>query len=98
MIPLYENIFRAGTRSILKKRYVKSDESKKILFIFAKNLNWWAMIQNPPYDGFTFDENVKLEDILKNSEVSHFVYIRKLNLKNLDEIREYESISLLSWE
>ena len=58
-----ENIIRGGISSVKVDRYVKSDESKKILYIDANNLYGWAMREYLPYDEIKIDRNVKIEDI-----------------------------------
>ena len=37
--------------------YVKSDDSKKLLFIDANSLYVWAMSESLPYDEIKIDEN-----------------------------------------
>ena len=58
MILVLENIIRGGISSVMGDRYVKSDDSKKILYIDANNLYGWAMSENLPYDEIKFDRNV----------------------------------------
>ena len=64
LVLLLENDIRGGISLVMSRRYIKSDENKKILYIDASNLYGWAMSEYLAYDEFKFDRNVKLEDIL----------------------------------
>ena len=43
LILLLENIFCGGISAVMGDRYIKSDETKKILSVDAINLYGWAM-------------------------------------------------------
>ena len=78
MVLLLENILRGGISSVISKRYVKSDDNKKILYINANNLYGHSMSQPLPYDEIKFDRNVKLKDILNtadNNDIGYFVEV-----------------------
>ena len=78
MILILENIIRGGISSVMGDRYVKSDESKRILFVVADNLYGLSMSQPLPYDEIKFDKNVKLEDILNTPDDSDIGFPLKL--------------------
>ena len=50
MILLLENNIRGDVSSVMGDRYVKSDESKKILYVDANNLYGHSMSEPLPYD------------------------------------------------
>ena len=66
-------------------RFVKSDENKKTLFVDAKNLRGQAMCQPLRYDETKFDNNVKLEDILKTPDDNDVGYFIEVDLKFSDK-------------
>ena len=68
MILLLENIIRGGISSVMGDRYIKSDKSKKILYIDANNPYGHSMSQYLPYEEIKFHDNVKLEDILSTPD------------------------------
>ena len=76
MILLLENKIRGGISSVMGNRYVQSDEIKKIIYVDANNLYGHSMSQPLPFDEIKFDQNIKLEDILKtpdDSDIGCFV-------------------------
>ena len=50
LILLIEKNLRGGTSSVLRDRFVKSDENKKMLYIHPTNLYGHSMPQVLPYD------------------------------------------------
>ena len=56
MILLIENNIRAGISSVMSDRYVKSDESEKILYVDANNLYGHSMSQPLTYDEIKFEK------------------------------------------
>ena len=68
MILLLENNIRGSISGVMSDRYVESDDNKKTLYAYAKNLYGDSMSQPLPYDDKRFDENVKLEDILNSPD------------------------------
>ena len=81
MILLLENNIRGGITSVMGDRYVKSDESKKILYKDANNLYGWAMSEHLLYDETKFDNIVELEDILNTHDDSNICYFVGVVLK-----------------
>ena len=88
MILLLENNIRGGISSVMGDRYVKSDESKKILYKDANNLYGWAMSEYLPYDVIKFDNNVNLEDILNTPDDNDIGYFFEVDLKYPNNIKE----------
>ena len=88
MILFIENNIRGGISSVMGDRYVKSSDTKKILYDDANNLNGWAMSEPLPYDEIEFDNNVELEDILNNPDDSDIWYFIEVGLKYPDNIKE----------
>ena len=88
MILLLENNIRGGISSIMGDRYVKSNENEKIWYVDANNLYGWALSEYLPYDEIKFDEQVKLEDILKTPDKSDIGYFVEVDLKYPDIIKE----------
>ena len=62
MILLLDNNIRGGISSIMRDRYVKSDEHKKIIYADANNLYGHSMSQTLPYE-IKFERNVCLNEI-----------------------------------
>ena len=75
MILLLENI-----SSVMGDRYVKSDDSKKILYIDANNLYGWAMSQYSPFDEEKFVEQ-SLKEILNTPDDTEVGYFLEVDLK-----------------
>ena len=75
MILLLENI-----SSAMGDRYVKSDDSKKILYIDANNLYWWAMSQYSPFDEEKFVKQ-SLKEILNTPDDTEVGYFLEVDLK-----------------
>ena len=69
-------------------RYVKSSDTKKILYQDANNLDGWAMSQPLPYDKIRFDKNVQSENILNTPDDSDIGYFIENDLKYPDKIKE----------
>ena len=88
LILLLENNIRGGLSSIMGDRYVKSDESEKIVYIDSNNLYGCSMIQSLPYGEIKFDKDVKLEDILNTPDDSDMEYFIECDLINPDNIKE----------
>ena len=88
MILLIQNNIRSGISSIMSDRYVKSDESKKILYADANILNGHSMSQTLPYDEIEFDKNVILEDISNTPDDSDIGYVIEVDLTYPDNIKE----------
>ena len=87
MILLLENIIRGSLSSVMGDRYVISDENKKILYVDANNLYGWAMSDSLLYVEIKFDNNVKLENILKNPDDSDIGYFVEVNIKYPNNIK-----------
>ena len=87
MVLLLENKIR-GISSIMGNRYIKSNENKKILYVDANNLYGHSMSQPLPYDEIEFENNVKLEDILKTPDDSDIGYFVEADLIYPDNIKE----------
>ena len=70
----------------MSSRYIKSDESKKILYIDANKLYGHSI--SLPYEN-KFDKKVSLEDIIKTLDDSDnsFFYV-ECDLKNSETIKE----------
>ena len=68
-----------GMSSAMGDGYVKLDQKK--LYVDASNLCGWAMSEYLPYDEIGFDRNVKLEEILNNSDDSDIGYFIEVHLK-----------------
>ena len=88
MTLLLENNMRGGIGSVMADRYVRSDENKKILYVYANNLYGHSMSQYLPYDEIKFDQNVELEDILNTPDDSDIGYFVKADLIYPDNIKE----------
>ena len=87
MILILENSNRGGRRSVVPKRFVKSDETKKILYIDACSLYGLSGYQSLPYDEIKCDKNVSSEDILNTPDDSDVSYFGGFDLKYSDEIK-----------
>ena len=94
LILLIENQIRGGISSVMGDRYVKSDESKKIIYMDATNLYGHSMPQMLPYDkiemwhGHPDLYRKWLKEILNtpdDNEIGYFLYV---DLKYLDNLRE----------
>ena len=88
MILFLENNIRGGISSVMGDRYIHSDENKKILYIDANNLYGHSMSEPLPFDEIKFDNNVKLEDILKTPDDNEIGYFVEVNLRYPDNIKE----------
>ena len=88
MILLLENNIRGGISYVMGKRYVISDENKKILYLDANNLYGHSMSEPLPYDKIKFDNNVKLEDILNTPDDGDIGYFIEVDLTYPDNINE----------
>ena len=88
MILLLENNIRGCISSVIGDRYVKSNESKKILYADADNLYGHSMSEPLPYDENKFDKNVKLEDILNTPDDSDIRYFIEVDLKYPDNKKD----------
>ena len=88
MTLLLENNIRGGISSVIGDRYNKSDENGKILYFDANNLYGHSMSEPLPYDEIKFDNNIKLEDILKTPDGSNIGYFVEVDLKYPDNIKK----------
>ena len=88
MILLLENSITGGFSSVTGDRYVKPDETKKILYLDGNNLYGPSMSQSLPYDDIIFDRNVKLEDILDIDDDSDIGYFVEFDLKTPAQFEE----------
>ena len=88
IILFLENNIRGGISSVMGDRYIKSGESKKILYIDANNLYGHSMSEPLPYYDITFDDNIKIEDILNTPDDSDIGYFIEVDLKYPDNIKE----------
>ena len=86
MILFLKNNIRGGIGSVMGDRYVKSDDTKKILYIDANNLYGHSMSQLLPFDEIKFDKNVKLEDILNTNDGLDNGYFFEVDLLYPDNI------------
>ena len=86
MILLNENSNRGGANSIMGNRYVKSDDSKKIIYTDAKIIYGHSMPQRLNCDGIEIWHRhpdhflEKLEEISKIRLDSDFGYINEVDL------------------
>ena len=62
---------RGGVSSVMGDRYVKSDEKKRIKYVYANILYDNSMSEKLPYDESKFDKKMKLEDILNTPDDSY---------------------------
>ena len=88
MILLLENNIRGGISSVMGDRYVKSSDTKKILYQDAYNLCGHSMCQPLPFGKFKFDKNNKLEDVIKTPDYSDIGCFIEVDLKCADNIKE----------
>ena len=88
MILLLENNIRGGISSVMGDRYIKSDETGKVMYFDANNLYGHSMSEPLPYDEINFDNDVKLEDILNTPDDSDIGYLIEVDLKYTDNIKE----------
>ena len=87
MILLLENNTRGGISSVMGDRYIEPVENKKILYIDANNLYGHSMSQPLPYNEIKFDENNKLEDLLKTPDDSYVDDFVEADLTYSDNIK-----------
>ena len=87
---LLEKNIRGGVSSVMGDRYVRSDESRKILYVDAKNLYGWVMSEYVPYNKINFDRDVKLKDISKTPDDSGIGYFIEVDMKYPDNTK-YET-------
>ena len=94
LILTLENKIRGGISAVMGDRYVKSDETKKILYMEATNIYGHSMIQPLPYDEIEMwychpDLYMKkLDEILNtpdDNDIGHFVVV---DLKYPDNIKK----------
>ena len=79
-----------GGVSYISKRYSKSDENTKIIYLDANNLYGWAMIQDLPYGRFTFlsEKEVKVFNLDSIRENSLIGYILEVDLEYPKELHD----------
>ena len=88
LILTLENKISGGISAVMGDRFVKSDETKKILYMEATNLYGHSMIQPLPYDeiemwyGHPDLYMNKLDEILNNPDDSDIGYFVVVDLKN----------------
>ena len=86
-ISTLENNIVGGISSVMGHRCVKSDESKKILYMDATNLYGHSMIQLLPYDEIEMWHDYldlhmnKLEKILITADETNFCYFVEVDLR-----------------
>ena len=97
MILLLKNNIRGGISSVMSDRYVKPDENKKILYIDAIILYGHSRCQLLPDDGFIFDKNVCLEDVLNTPDGSDIGYFIEVELEYPNKKKKKQKTSLLLW-
>ena len=85
---ILEIIIRGGISSVMGDRYVKSSDTKKILYIYANTLYGHSMSQMLPYDEIKLAESVKLEEILNTPDDSDIGYFVKVDLKDPNNIKD----------
>ena len=94
LILTLENNIRGGISSVMDDRYVKSDESKKIIYMDATNLYGHSMSQPLPYDEIEMwhgDPDLYmnwLEEILNTPDDSDIGYFVEADLRYPDNIKE----------
>ena len=87
MILLLENNIRGGISS-MSDRYVKSSDTKKILYVDAINLYGHSMSEPLPYDEIKFDSNVEIENILNTPDDSDIGYFIEVDLPYPNNTKE----------
>ena len=88
MILLLDNNIRGGISSVMGDRYVKSSDTKKIMYIDANKLYGHSMSQLLLHDEIEFDEIVKLEEILYTPDDIDIGYFVEVDLKHPDKIKK----------
>ena len=94
LILTLENNIRGGISSVIGDRYVKSDESKKILYMDATNLYGHSMCQPLPYDEIEMWHGHPdlymnwLEEILNTPNDSDIGYFIEADLRYPDNLKE----------
>ena len=95
LILTLENNIRGVISSVMSKRYVKSVDNKKILYIDANNLYVHSMSQSLLYDKIKFDGYVKLEDILNTPDDSDIGYFNEVEIIRIISKRKQRISHLL---
>ena len=88
MILFLENNIRGGISSVMSDKYIKTDETKKILYLDANHLYCLSMSEPLLYDENKFDRDIKSEDILNTPDDSDIGYFIEVDSKYLDNIKE----------
>ena len=88
MILLLENNIRGGISAVMGERFVKSSDTKKILYQDCTNLYGHSVSESLHYDEIKFDKNVELEDILNAPDDSKIGFFTEVDLKYPDNIKE----------
>ena len=94
LILLLENKIRGGISSVMRDRYGKSDEKKKILYMDATNLYGHSMSQRLPFDEIEMWHGHPdlymnwLEEILNTPNDSDVGYFLEIDLKYPNNIKE----------
>ena len=95
LILTLENIIRGGISSIMGDWYVKSDETKKIFYMDAKNFNGHSMCQPLPYDEIEMWHGPpdlymkKLDEISDTPDDSDIGYSVESDLRHPDDIKKF---------
>ena len=94
LILLIENNIRGGISSVMCDKYVKSDETKKILYIDATNLYGHSMSQLLPFDEIEMWHGDPekywnwLDENLNPPDVADIGYFLEVDLKYSDNTKE----------
>ena len=87
-ILVLENNIRGGIPSVMRDRYVKGSDTKKIFQVDANILYGHSMSQPLPFDETKIDKSIKLEDILNTPADTDIGYFVEVDLKYSDNIEE----------
>ena len=94
LILLLKNIIRGGISSVMGDRYVKSDESKNILYMDATNLYGHSMSQLLSFDEIEMWHGdpdkywIWLDEVLNTPDDADFGYFLEVDLKYPGNIKE----------
>ena len=81
MILFSENNIRGCVSSVMSDRYVKSNDSEKLLYIDAINLYGHSMSQPLAYDENKFERNICSNEILNTSDNSDIGYFLEVDVR-----------------
>ena len=94
LILTLENNIRGGISAVMGDRYVKSNETKKLLYMDATNLCGHSMSQPLPYDEIEMWHGHpdlymnKLQEIINTPDDSDIGYFVEIDLRYPDDIKE----------